>query len=394
VNHVLVPAFLVLLAVAAPAVEGPVVTIQSPSAAVPAYGTVTIVAKVQSGEPVARVSVLVDGRLLAELFKPPFAITTVLGEDNVIHRFRVVARTASGVIGEAEVVTPDIRADEEVTVELRQLYLTVGRKGERVLDLERGDFMVRDNGAVQELQTFARGDAPLAAVVLVDASLSMTGARLQAALDGAGTFFRGMAPLDEGRLIVFSDRVLHLTPFTNVGEVLLAGLGGISARGGTALNDQLYLGIRQVDERQGRRVIILLSDGVDSHSILSMRDVRRQARTSQAIVYWIRLRDLDDTSDAQELPALYSTWRDKVGHRREFKELAETVVESGGRIVPVASIDRITPAFADIMRELRQQYVLGYYPSERMRDGSWHNVRVDVDRRGLTVNARDGYLDY
>ncbi|NCO69040.1 MAG: hypothetical protein GW878_00745, partial [Acidobacteria bacterium] len=65
-NHVLVPAFLVLLAVAAPAVEGPVVTIQSPSAAVPAYGTVTIVAKVQSGEPVARVSVLVDGRLLAE----------------------------------------------------------------------------------------------------------------------------------------------------------------------------------------------------------------------------------------------------------------------------------------------------------------------------------------
>jgi len=81
-------------------------------------------------------------------------------------------------------------------------------------------------------------------------------------------------------------------------------------------------------------------------------------------------------------------------HRREFQELVETVQESGGRIVAVNSLDRIGPAFVDILKELRGQFVLGYNPSERRHDGTWRKVVVKVKDPAYTVHTRDGYLDY
>jgi len=394
-----------LLGVAAIASAAPPqVEITSPRAGTPAFGAVSFSVTVKADEPIARVRFFVDGRPVGERGEPPYLIITLLGEENAEHHFRAEATTASGATGAADLGTPVFRSNEEVEIELRQLYVRVTRSTPQhaggatttvespVASLAAADFTILDNGAEQAIKTFASGEAPLAAVVLLDASLSMAGDRLKAALGGATAFFRAMAPLDEGRLIVFSDRLLHVSPFTTVSDVLLAGLDSVRASGGTALNDNLYLALRQVDQRQGRRVVILLSDGVDSDSAMPMRDVRRVARASQAIIYWIRLNDIAGTSD--ELPSLYSTWRDKKSHQREFRELIDTVTENGGRIVPVGSLDRIGPAFAEILRELRGQYVLGYYPAERKHDGSWHKIAVKVKDSDLTVHTRDGYLDF
>ncbi|HVN74839.1 MAG TPA: VWA domain-containing protein [Thermoanaerobaculaceae bacterium] len=395
--------FVVLVAAAASAAP-PHVEITSPRAATPAFGAVQFAVAVTSEEAVARVRFVVDGRPVGERTQPPYSIITMLADENVEHTFRAEAVTASGVSGSAEVRTPVFRSNQEVEIELRQLYVRVterradGKPGaapaaeRQVADLKREQFTVLDDGKEQTIRTFASGETPIAAVVLLDASLSMAGERLKAALDGAKTFFRAMAPLDEGRLIVFSDRVLHASPFTTVSDVLLTGLDGIRAQGGTALNDHLYLALRDADQRQGRRVVILLSDGVDSHSAMPMTEVRQAARSSQAIVYWIRMNDLGHAAD--EAPSLTSTWRDRKSHRREFEELGETVRESGGRIVPVSSLDRIEPAFAEILRELRGQFVLGYYPTERRHDDSWHRVVVKVDDPAYLVHTRDGYLDY
>ncbi len=400
--NALAPVFLLLSAVVAAA--PPQVEITSPRAATPAFGAVQFSVAVKTDETVARVRFIVDGQAVGERTQPPYSIVTMLADDNVAHTFRAEVVTVSGATGAADLRTPSFKSNQEVEVELRQLYVRVTRTSARDEDgkpalvdprtaaLKQDDFTVLDDGKEQTIKTFASGETPLAAVVLLDASLSMAGERLKAALDGAKTFFRAMAPLDEGRLIVFSDRLLHVSPFTSVSDVLLTGLDGIQAQGGTALNDHLYLALRDADQRQGRRVVILLSDGIDSHSALTMAEVRKTARSSQAIIYWIRMNDIGRSTD--ELPSLSSTWRDIASHRREFQELVGTVQESGGRIVTVSSLDRIGPAFVDILKELRGQFVLGYYPSQRRHDGTWRNVVVKVKDPALTVHTRDGYLDY
>ncbi len=397
----LAPIALVIAAVVSAA--PPKVEITSPRAGAPAFGAVQFTVSVNGAEPNALVRFIVDGRPVGERAQPPYSIITMLGDENLEHVFRAELATASGAKASAELRTPVFRSNEEVEIELRQLYVRVTRlqpgstDGKAstveapVADLKADDFTVTDDGKPQTIRTFASGEAPLAAVVLLDASLSMSGERLKEALGGASAFFRAMAPLDEGQLLVFSDRLLYASPFTTVSDVLLAGLDGVRAQGGTALNDHLYLALRTADQRQGRRVVILLSDGVDSHSALEMADVRRVARASQAIIYWIRMAD---TGGADGLLNLSSAWRDRKGHQREFQQLNETVTESGGRIAPVRSLDQIAPAFAEILKELRGQYVLGYYPAERRHDASWHKVGVAVRAGGLRVHTRDGYLDY
>lgn len=373
--------------------EGSVeVLITRPAPGEVVFGEVTIVAEVRASEAVAKVSFLVDGRSVRELTRPPYEVATDVGADNVEHRLQVIARTVSGASAEATLTTPKIAVDEEVTYELQQLYVSVMAGGRRVLDLEKADFQVLDEGDSQEILTFARGDVPLTAVVLLDSSLSMQGPRLAAAQAGARAFFSGMRSLDEGKLMVYSDQSLVSTPFTNVPEVLLAGISGAAASGGTTTNDHLYLALKLLERRQGRRVVVLLSDGLDAHSVLSGADVLLKAQQSQALVYWIRLRE-GTAGGSDEVPPLYSAWRNAAWYRDQIKTLTEVVEQSGGRVQSVKEIAEIGPAFEEVMRELRDQYVLGYYPTRQKDDGRWHGVKVKVARRGVEVRTREGYLD-
>ncbi len=384
-----------LLATAAPGVT---VRITSPPPGQAAYGVVKVHADVQPAGAIAEVTFAVDGRLFATLQRPPFEASTDVGPDNVEHRFEVVAATAAGETGRAELVTPRIEADQEVQVELRQLFVTVHREGKKVLDLRPEELRVFDDDEEQRIVTFAGGDTPFTAVLLLDSSSSMEGARLKAAVDGARTFAAAMRRLDEAKLLVFSDRLLHTTPFSGVGEVLLAGLGTVSARGGTAVNDNLFLALSLLDGRQGRRLVVLLSDGADSHSALAMSDVIRKARESQALVYWIRL---EPEGKASGSGSLVSPWHDAAWYRNQMSLLDEAAGTTGGRVVVVRRTDEIAPAFAEIVRELREQYTIGYYPSGRRHDGRWRKVSVKVSR-GLAdklthgayqVSTRGGYVD-
>lgn len=377
-----------------PAEETIRVFLDKPDRSVPAFGSVEMVATVGSDEPVARVVLYVDGIVAAELSEAPYSAVVQVGTENRRHRFEAVAYSASGATARTFFTTPRIRVDEEVTISLQQLYVTVTREERRVTDLTQSEFTVTDQGRKQELITFARGDIPFTAAVLLDSSVSMAGDKLRAALAGAKAFFDRMSPLDEGRLIVFSDRILHSSPFTSYPEVLGAGLGGVRAAGGTALSDHLYLALKQLQERQGRRVVILLSDGVDSHSVLSMADALSQARRSQALIYWLRLPYGSGNESASGLPRLASAWRNSDDYDREFAMLSQTVLESGGRITTLAAMSEIGPAFEEIRQELREQYVLGYYPTGKRRDGSWRKVRVKLRDSSLGVRVRDGYNDF
>jgi len=364
------------------------VAIVEPAGDRPVFGEIEVAAEVTSREPVVAVSLFVDGVLVEELRKPPWKWSVDLGRENAEHRLQVVAESQSGALSQAALQTPAFRVDMEVEVELQQVYVTASLEDQRIMDLKKEDFTVLDDGQEQVVVTFERGDVPMTAVLLVDASVSMRGARLAAALRGARQFIGGMTPLDQVRLLLFSDRLLHAAPFTNFPEVLFAGLSGVRAEGGTALNDHLYGALKELEERPGRRVVILLSDGVDTASVLRMRDVVPGVRRSGALIYWIRT----GKQDPQRQPS--SAWRNASSHQEEQQRLQRAVEESGGRGVNVENVEASQGAYEGILAELRDKYVLGFYPKRDLGEGSWHDLKVKTRRSGAQIRTSEGYVDW
>ncbi len=374
------------------------VSIGRPPAGTAIFGDVEVEVAVRPpGAAVRSIEIYFDGVRAAVLERPPWVAVVQAGQENVEHRIEVVARDAAGRTATAGLTTLRIPTDMEVRVELRQLYVRVERGGQAVPDLAAGDFAVTDGGAPQTLTAFERGDAPFTAALLLDASTSMRGDRLATALDGARAFARGMQRLDEAKLLFFADRVLLETPFTNLPSVLALPLGETaSAGGGTAVHDTLYLALKRLEARPGRRVVVLLSDGVDVESVVPIERVQWAARRSQSVVYWLRLRRPEEETAPEAGTKVFRTsaWRDAEGHRQALELLERTVVETGGRVEVLADAAEVEPALARLLSELREQYLLGYHPhGGRTGPGGWREVRVTVRRDGVTVRAPRGYLE-
>jgi len=357
-------------------------------------GEVEIVAEILTAGTTVEVEFRVDERRVGLFTSPPYRMRVDLGDENSAHVFEVIARDPTGGEARHRVETIPVPIAREIEIELQQLYVTATRHGDRIHDLRPQDFEVVDTKEPQRLVTFERGNVPFTAVLLIDASGSMAGDKLRVALDGATSFVNGMDELDQTKIVVFSDRLLNSTPFASAGEVDTTGLATTRAVGGTALNDHLYVALKLVEQRQGRRVIILLSDGIDTHSGLAMADVAERARRSQAQIHWIRILRAG-SDDANGDPAgRSSAWRTSDEYREQFKLLKRTVDGTGGSIHTVEETGQTEPVFLAILQELREQYVLGYYPTNRLNDGAWHKVTVRVGRSGVDIRAAEGYIDF
>ncbi len=383
-------ALLLGVVTAAPAAADIQVMISEPSFLKPAFGPGRMVVEVQSDEAIAKVEMYVDGKLVSRRSQPPFEANFDAGQENRKHRFRVVVTTVTGQVKEDSFETPEIRVDEVVDLELQQLYVTASNSGSRVLNLDRTQFTILDDGDRQEIVTFEKGQVPLTAILLIDVSESMQGDRLDAAMAGARAFIEDMKELDEAMLILFSDQLFRATEFTGDRQELLAALDDIEARGGTAVNDHLYMALSALDQRQGRRVVVLLSDGIDVHSVLPMDQVLWRAQRSQASIYWIHLSDVP----LEEAMPVASAWRDANSNQLEMDLLQQAVEQSGGRLELLGDINELAGAYRGILQELREQYVLGYYPSDLRNDGRWRAVRVRVSGASVDIRTRDGYIDF
>ena len=366
--------------------EGALVQFYSPAEDRPAFGDLTISVDVLA-EDVIEVEFHVDGEEVGRLRERPYRLPIDLGEDFGAHRFEVVVRRREGQELRAVRRTPGLHIDEVIDLELQQLYVSLP-DGSPETDLVVADFEVLDDGQRQTIVTFERGDAPLTVALLIDGSESMRGGRLKAALEGARAFMRGMRSLDEATVVLFSDSIRYRSPFSQEPDELADAVSAVEAGGGTALNDTLYVSMKQLEARQGRRVVVLLSDGVDIHSVLSVSDLEWSIHRSRSIVYWIELQEESVATGA------LSPWRNSEQHAEEREGLRRLVRESGGRVVSIESEEQAAAAFGDILDELRQQYVLGYYPGANLGDGRWHPVEVRVRRPRVKVHTRGGYVDY
>jgi len=365
-----------------------IVSITSPTSRRTAIGTVKMSATLVSPEPVEWVEFLVDGRQHGLRRAPPYEIEVDIGTDNVVHEFEIVAYGRFGAEGRASVKTQRYVVEGRVEVALRQLPITVTLGGFAVDNLEADDFVLEDEGRREPIVTLAQADLPIRAVLLIDASESMKGQGLRAALDGVRAFLSRLGPEDTASVLLFSDRTLAVTPFSSDEQALLARIEGASAGGATALNDYLFAALEILRGIDGRPIVVLLSDGADVVSVLGIDDVRWKIKRSDALIYWIRLPGLVGLGSR-----FSSSWRNVDQNRREARGLEAAVRDGGGRIEDIEGIGTIEVAFDAIIEELRRQYVVGYYPSEPRYDGSWRKVEVRVRRPGARVRYRNGYFD-
>jgi len=269
----------------------------------------------------------------------------------------------------AETRAPNIRVDSTVVL----INVTVTDPLNRfVTGLEKEHFKVLEDKTEQKISHFASEDAPLSIGLVFDTSGSM-GNKLQKSRLAANQFFKTANPEDEFFLVEFNNRPELVVPFTHNTEEIQNRLTFTQAKGRTALLDSVYLGLNHMKKaRNTRKAILIISDGGDNSSRYTESEIKNLVREADVQIYAIGIYESLGTRGrtAEELsgPGL----------------LTEIAEQTGGRHFPVENINELPDIAAKVGIELRNQYVIGYSPTNMERDGKYRRVQVKlVQPRGL-----------
>jgi Ca-activated chloride channel homolog len=271
-----------------------------------------------------------------------------------------------------------------IDVDLALVNVTVTDPYNRIVTgLEPDNFRIFEDKIEQEVVNFSSEDVPISIGVILDLSGSMAH-KLGKAKEAAFQFFNTANPEDEFFLVGFNEHPELLSPFTKNVEDLQARMLSATAKGRTALLDAIYLGLTQMrGAHYGKRALLIISDGGDNSSRFSEKDIKRQVREADTQLYSIGIFEpLEYRSRTPEEllgPSLLS----------EMTEL------SGGRSFTVENLDDLPDIAAKIGMELRNQYVLGYRPSNKAHDARWRKVKIQLRTpKGLpplTAYSKTGY---
>lgn len=270
-----------------------------------------------------------------------------------------------------------------VDVDLVSLLFAVTDEGDRFLTgLGREDFEVFEDGARQEIRDFdAETDLPLTVAVVIDVSGSIR-EQLRFEQESAIEFFYATIEpsRDRGMLVTFDSAVEVLEEFTNRPDELAESVTRIRAGGGTALYDALFtaIGDRMAAEREGRRVVILISDGDDNASRVSLTETLELAQRNDVTVYAISTNGTTRGGRSDD-------------QKRGDRTLETFADETGGRAYFPFQLTDLAVNFREISEELRSQYVLTYVPTNTRRDGTYRRIEIRPRGRDHQVKARPGY---
>jgi VWFA-related protein len=260
------------------------------------------------------------------------------------------------------------------------LYTVADKKGKFITSLKKEDFKVYEDGQNQAITNFtAETDLPLTIALVVDTSGSIRD-KLRFEQEAAIEFFystlhRGK---DKGMIISFDSGVDLLQDFTDNPETLADAVRKIRAGGGTSLYDAIYLAVNEkLANQPGRLVIILISDGDDNSSRISLTETLELAQRRNVAVYSISTNS-----------AAYFGSKDQDRGDKTLKRFSE---ETGGRPFFPEKIQDLAVSFQEIGEELRSQYRLAYIPSNNKADGTFRKIRIDVANKNYKVKARTGY---
>jgi Ca-activated chloride channel homolog len=265
-----------------------------------------------------------------------------------------------------------------VKVDLVGVLVTVATpEGALVAGLEQSDFRIYEDGQLQEIVFFAKeADQPLRLCLLFDSSASIA-TELRTQQEAAIEFLSSVVrPVDRVSVFQVSEDVDQLQKFSNRLPSLTQAIRSIKPRGGTSLYDAIFLAAERLSSQNGRKVILVVSDGTDTTSEVSLNKCLRAAQDSEAVVYALVVQPIKSEPGrnlAGEHTMIFLTER------------------TGGRFFKVLSPDSLRSSYDSISDELRTQYYLGYYPKRKSLSRGFHKIEVNVSNPILKVRARDGY---
>jgi Ca-activated chloride channel family protein len=272
----------------------------------------------------------------------------------------------------------------KVEVNLVLVSVTVTDPLDRlVTGLEKDNFRVSEDGTEQEVVTLSSEDVPVSIGLILDMSGSMSD-KVDKARQAAVQFMRTANPRDQFFLVSFNDRAELTSGFTSSVEELQNRMMFTTSRGRTALLDAIYLGLSQMrGAHNAKRALLIISDGGDNHSRYNENDIKSYLKEADCQLYAIGVFDpigvRSRTSEELNGPSL----------------LSEMTEMTGGRVFPVENLNELPDIATKIGMELRNQYVLGYKPSNTQHNGTWRKIKVKLrPPRGLpplNVFAKTGY---
>jgi VWFA-related protein len=271
--------------------------------------------------------------------------------------------------------------------------------GKYIPGLKISDFHIFEDDVEQQIDRLVPESEPLNAALMIDSSCSMP-VKFDQVQRSALLFVESMRPEDRLMVASFDDRVYLDSEFTSDRLALRRAILATRLGGTTRLYDALDLVLTErLDPVSGRKAIVLFTDGVDTSSWLAdSAGTLAELEESNVILYAFQFETQLENVETEHLqhgwaPVIVPPGMAKNEEMRAYgsQYLQDLASRSGGRFFHAATMGSAVEAAAQVADELRHQYVLGYYPSNRARDGSYRRIRVTVDRLGVKIRARSGY---
>jgi Ca-activated chloride channel family protein len=291
-----------------------------------------------------------------------------------------IAAAMAVVSGGALLAQPPTVFRDNVT-QVHVIASVKNSKGELVGTLQKSDFKLLDNGIPQEIRVFERQTSqPLSIALMIDVSGS-TAKDLKYETDSASKFLHALLsegnPEDAVALFTFDSDVTEVRHFTHNYPSLDTALKSVHGSGGTSLYDALYFGAHELEERAGRKVIVVISDGGNTTSTMDIQKSLKAAQFADAVIYPVVV-----------VPITNEAGRNTGGEH----SLIFMAQGTGGRTFFPSYGKELDKAFSDIIGELRTQYYLAFYPTNvPLPKNPFHKLEVKVELPDLLVSARNGY---
>jgi len=297
-------------------------------------------------------------------------------------RFHARLRGLLVALALACVVSAVLFAQQQPTfrsgTEIVSLFVTVADAQKRLVpDLEQDDFEVLDNDKPQPLVSFENVVQPITVVVMLDTSGSMTNS-IDRLKDAAAQFFIRLLPADKARVGAFNDKIQISARFTNNRDDLISEARNVDYGNGTRLWDAIDFSLDELKGIEGRRVILVFTDGDDMYSkTAKLSSVVERARNEEVMIYAIGF-ESNYVIDGRMI------------RTKPDSGLRKIADETGGGYFELTKASDLGPTFTRVAQELHSQYVMGFAPTQL--DNKVHKLTVKVKQSGLSARARRSYL--
>ncbi len=319
-----------------------------------------------------RVEFYIGDKLIFVDREAPFQCYYNFGNVSKSHVIRAVAFHTEEVTVSDFVITQKLQVHYEEFVNRVILSATIIDKEDLfVKGLQKEDLTVYENGMPQKIIDFYTETRPITLALLIDTSGSMRD-EMDEVHKAAGRFVDTLRTEDSALIIDFSEKVFLIQDISNDKSLLKESINSTTALGGTAIYDALHAAFRKLNKIEGRKAIILLSDGEDTESYIDYARVLNEAKASEVTIYSIGL----------------GTSFTNAPNRSILKELAE---ETGGKAFFPSNASKLESVYESIADELRMQYYITYFSGISSWDGQWVKVSIEAKNKNYTVRTKKGF---